>query len=322
MTGAPDSAPEQGDQPVPPQARPEACEFDLTAPLPLPARVRLFATDLDGTLLNSALEVGPFAKRAIPRAAAAGVELVFVTGRPPRWLVPVVAATGHAGYAVCANGALIVDLATQRLLKATPVAHELGVEVVGRLREMVPGIRFAIEYMPAGELAAASVDGLSGMTAVGYESDYHSVWAPPGAARADVLELLERGPTIKLLGSPPAVSGHDSDSLLSLVAGEFAGQLHVTHSGARGAIVEIQSGEIDKAVGLADVAARLGVARGDVVAVGDMPNDVPMIRWAGTSYAVANAHPLARAAADHLVAASDDDGVGRLLSAIVAAAGS
>lgn len=296
-----------------PHQRPEL--GDVT----VPERVRLFATDLDGTLLNSALEVGPYARWAIPRAAAAGIELVFVTGRPPRWLVPVVAATGHAGHAVCANGALIVDLARQRLLRATPVAPELARAVVERLRRLVPGIRFAAEYMPSPELGAAA-EGLAEMTVVGYEAEYHSAWAPPGAVRADVLDLLERGPTIKLLGSPPATSGHDSDSLLSLVAGEFAGDLHVTHSGALGAIVEIQSGEIDKAVGLAEVAGWLGVARDDVLAVGDMPNDVPMLHWAGMSYAVANAHPLARAAAAHLVASNDDDGVGRLLSAIIGGA--
>ncbi|MGV1005964.1 MAG: HAD family hydrolase [Candidatus Nanopelagicales bacterium] len=299
--------------------------FDLEAPLPLPSQVGLFATDLDGTLLSSGLTVGATALRAIRDAGAVGLEFAFVTGRPPRWLIPVIEATGHDGYAVCANGALVIDLAHERLVKAHPIETGLAVEVVTRLRELVPGISFAIERIllssGAGpvDLAAASAQGLRGMTTVGYEPAYDPPWAPlPGTERGDILELIQRGPTIKLLGTPPAEAEHDADSLLALAVSEFADQLHLTHSGTREVIVEIMSGEVNKGVGLAEVASRLGVAQQAVVAVGDMPNDIAMLRWAGTSYAVANAHPLVRAAADHLVASNDDDGVGRLLAAIVA----
>jgi hydroxymethylpyrimidine pyrophosphatase-like HAD family hydrolase len=52
-----------------------------------------------------------------------------------------------------------------------------------------------------------------------------------------------------------------------------------------------------------------------------MPNDIALIRAAGTGYAVANAHPAARAAADHILPSNADDGVGRLLEAILAAHG-
>jgi hypothetical protein len=53
------------------------------------------------------------------------------------------------------------------------------------------------------------------------------------------------------------------------------------------------------------------------VAIGDMPNDVPMLRWAGRSYAVANAHPAAQAAADEVVASNDDDAVAALLESLL-----
>ena len=46
-----------------------------------------------------------------------------------------------------------------------------------------------------------------------------------------------------------------------------------------------------------------------MIAFGDMPNDLPMLEWAGTSYAVANAHPTVLTAADHVTASNDDDGV-------------
>ena len=50
-----------------------------------------------------------------------------------------------------------------------------------------------------------------------------------------------------------------------------------------------------------------------MVAFGDMPNDLPMLEWAGTSYAMANAHPSVRALADHVAPSHDDDGVAQVL---------
>jgi hydroxymethylpyrimidine pyrophosphatase-like HAD family hydrolase len=49
------------------------------------------------------------------------------------------------------------------------------------------------------------------------------------------------------------------------------------------------------------------------MAIGDMPNDVPMLEWAGRSYAVANAHPAVLDAADEVVGSNDDDAVAILI---------
>ena len=58
----------------------------------------------------------------------------------------------------------------------------------------------------------------------------------------------------------------------------------------------------------------MGIGPRDVVAFGDMPNDLPMLEWAGTSYAMANAHASVRDLADHLAPANDDDGVAVVLA--------
>jgi hydroxymethylpyrimidine pyrophosphatase-like HAD family hydrolase len=50
-----------------------------------------------------------------------------------------------------------------------------------------------------------------------------------------------------------------------------------------------------------------------------MPNDLAMLDWAGTSYAVANAHPDVLAATTYRAAANEDDGVAQVIERIVAA---
>ncbi len=87
-----------------------------------------------------------------------------------------------------------------------------------------------------------------------------------------------------------------------------------TWSGER--LVEISALGVTKAATLSLVADELAVDATDVIAFGDMPNDLPMLEWAGTSYAMANADPLVLDAADHVAPSNDDDGVARVLTEV------
>jgi hydroxymethylpyrimidine pyrophosphatase-like HAD family hydrolase len=89
----------------------------------------------------------------------------------------------------------------------------------------------------------------------------------------------------------------------------------MTHSSTT-ALVEISAAGVSKASGLARFAARHGVDAADVVAFGDMPNDLPMLAWAGQPYAVAGGHPDVLAAVGRVVPGPEDDGVARTLEAL------
>ena len=59
---------------------------------------------------------------------------------------------------------------------------------------------------------------------------------------------------------------------------------------------------------------RRGISAEDVIAFGDMPNDLPMLLWAGHAVAVANAHPEVLEVADEVTLSNDDDGVAEVLA--------
>jgi hypothetical protein len=65
------------------------------------------------------------------------------------------------------------------------------------------------------------------------------------------------------------------------------------------------------------VAAQHGIEPNEVAVVGDMPNDLPMLAWAGHSYAVANAHPSVLEAAQYRLPSNDDDAVARLIEQLL-----
>ncbi len=79
---------------------------------------RLVASDVDGTLLDPYERVPARAGAAIERLVAAGVGFVLVTGRPPRWIPPVVALLPVTRLAVCANGGVLYDAVEDRVLWA------------------------------------------------------------------------------------------------------------------------------------------------------------------------------------------------------------
>ena len=89
-------------------------------------------------------------------------------------------------------------------------------------------------------------------------------------------------------------------------------ELDVTFSTGHG-LIELSAPGVTKGTGLAGVATELGVPPADVVAFGDMPNDLPMLQWAGWGVAMANAHPGVLATADEITAPNSEDGLALVL---------
>ena len=93
----------------------------------------------------------------------------------------------------------------------------------------------------------------------------------------------------------------------------LVGHLVTTTWSSTGALVEISAAHVTKASTLALLCDELGVSSDEVVAFGDMPNDLAMLAWAGTSYAMANAHPSVLAQAGRQAPSNEDDGVAAVL---------
>jgi hydroxymethylpyrimidine pyrophosphatase-like HAD family hydrolase len=110
--------------------------------------------------------------------------------------------------------------------------------------------------------------------------------------------------------------GHDGADFLARVTAVVGDAAVVSYSGASG-LAEISAAGVTKAAVLAAHCEGLQVAAEHVWAFGDMPNDVPMLTWAGTSFAVTDGHPDARAAADRVCPSNDDDGVAYVLERIL-----
>ncbi len=258
--------------------------------------MRMVATDLDGTIVRADGTISARSIAAFDACERAGVHVVFVTGRPPRWMGEVAEATGHRGTAICANGALVYDLGEERVLRAHTLETDTVREVVKRARDVLGDVAVGLE----------TLDGFL------REPAYRTRWDATSHQRVGTLdELLEPAPSVvKVLLRHETTTG---DEMLAATREALEGLAEPTHSNVNDSLVEVSALGVSKASTLAEFATEHDIGPEDVVAFGDMPNDLQMLGWAGRGYAMANGHPEALAAAAHVAPPCDEDGVAQVI---------
>jgi Cof subfamily protein (haloacid dehalogenase superfamily) len=255
---------------------------------------RLVATDLDGTLLHSDGTVSPRTREVLAELDARGVPVVFTTGRPIRWMESLWSEVGGHGLAICSNGGIVYDVARRRVRESRAVPREVALAIAESLRDEVPGTTFAIEH----------TEGWATEVEFPRHPDDHGE-----RVSGDLAEIF-RDDVVKVLAVHRDL---DPEEFWRRVE-ERVGDVVTTTWSSTFALVEISAAGVTKASTLASLSAGLGVGPDEVIAFGDMPNDLPLLEWAGTSFAMDNAHQLVREMADHVAPGNDDDGVARVLA--------
>ncbi|MBP2472908.1 Cof subfamily protein (haloacid dehalogenase superfamily) [Crossiella equi] len=267
----------------------------------MPIFPTLVATDLDGTLLRHDYSVSARTLAALAAVREAGAEVVLVTARPPRFVEALAERTGLSGIALCGNGATVYDLVSHTVLTSRTLSGDTARTVAKALLNALPTFGFAIEtgfdkhFEPGYTLEMPEDQGAEVPVA-----SFEQLW-------------LQDVPIVKILAHCP---GHEADALVATAVSVAPDLAHYTHSGGRG-LLEISAHGVGKAEALAEFCAERGIPAAEVIAFGDMPNDLSVLAWAGTGCAVANAHPAVLAAADRVTASNEEDGVAQVLEELL-----
>lgn len=236
---------------------------------------RVIAIDLDGTLLDNNSAVTDRSRRALTSATEAGVRVVIVTGRPPRD-TDAIAALFDCAAVVCANGAHIRVPGQDTLIREFD--RDNAEEILKVLPEALPSLGFGVD--------------------TGTEFFHDTVYAqhlPAWGSRRDVGGVLDDPKELLDVASPllkivARSSTHPVDHMLATAEGSIGQLADVTYSGGYG-LVEISETGVNKGSTLELLCKDWGVTAEEVVAFGDMPNDLSSLTWAGTGYMMANGHP-------------------------------
>ena len=263
-------------------------------------RPKLIATDLDGTIVTYNFGISKETIATFTKAHQLGVEIFFVTGRPPRWMVEI-SETFSFGNAICGNGAMLYDLRTGQVIEQWLIPVAAQIATVNRLREVIPQVAFAIEnhdsfqrevtYIPRWDI---------GLDSLGV-ADITSVMTSP------TLKILVRCPNNELT----------SDQMLEIASKEIGHLVNVTHSNPNESLLEISALGVSKGETLAKLAKKLGIIADDCVSFGDNPNDFSMLSWCGRSFAMADGHPDGIKYAKALAPASTEHGVSQIIEELL-----
>lgn len=263
-------------------------------------RPKLIATDLDGTIVNHDGRISERTVNTFKRARDLGIEIFFVTGRPPRWMPEIREAFGF-GSAICGNGAMLYDLMGDKVLEEWLIELPEQRETVRRLRLAIPEVSFAVEshsyfhrekaYIPRWDV---------GLDNIGVHT----------------IEEVIKSPALKMLARC-SQQNLSSDEMLAIALKELDGLVTVTHSNPHDSLLEISALGVSKGATLARMAECLGIRAEECVTFGDNPNDFSMLEWAGRSYAMSSGHPDGAKYAKSVAGACEDDGVAIAIEALL-----
>lgn len=261
----------------------------------------LIATDLDGTLVpNDSTVISGYTADVLARVDRAGVPVVFVTARPLRWMDGFWPYVARHGLAIVSNGAIVYDARARAVRALSGIAPADGLALTEVIARAVPGATFAIECL----------DGIR--QDPNFRERYR---VPDGSPRGPLADIWD-APAVKVLVRHERMADEEFRDRVVAVVGDAA-----TATWSVPGLVEISASGVTKATALTTLCRELGVPAAEVIAFGDMPNDLLMLAWAGRSYAMANAHQSVLDAADFVAPACEHDGVAQVLDTLIGGSG-
>lgn len=259
--------------------------------------VRLLATDLDGTLLNSLGQVSQVNAETIQLAKEHDIITVAATARSIRSTAIISDKANLGPFAICQNGAAVYDLKSGELLSHTSISEDASKSIVATLRKVLPGTVFSIEkldrFIPESGFFPTPLPGL-------FEEPVENV-----------IEHID-APITKIICRHPMIPHHE----LRAVAAEIGGQEADTTSAGLDWL-DFQAPGVSKATGLSLVASLLGVDQKQSAAIGDQHNDAAMLRWVNYSAAPENAIPEIRSQVHWIAPSNGGNGVSAFIEHLI-----
>jgi Cof subfamily protein (haloacid dehalogenase superfamily) len=261
--------------------------------------VQAFACDLDGTLIGRDGALRPRTRAAIARARAKGIPVLVATGRMFRSVRPYLDQASLSEPVVCYQGAAVVDPGSGEFLLHAPLDLDVAREAIEALAELglSPNVYVDDQLFVARETE--------------YSRAYSVFQHLPVTEVGDLLAWLDRPPTkLVQVAEPPLLA-----EIRPGLERRFDGRMFVTTSLPY--MLELGNPSVTKGSGIAFVATQLELDLEHVIAFGDGENDVELLDVAGAGVAVETGHPRLLAIADATCAGPEDEGVARVIEAVL-----
>lgn len=282
--------------------------------------VRLVAIDMDGTLLPTfSQSISPRNARALKAAQEAGITVAIATGRRTTYTAPMLDGLGMRADMplITSNGAVTRTLGGEALDRShldARVARELC-----KLLRPFGTLVFTFDRTGRGELILEDMDQAHKRIALWVEANRSAIEVVKPLEKAivdgdDPIQGMVCGGLDAMKRAEQALNTSQWANACSCVRTEYASRDL--------SILDLMPPGVSKGWALARLAARLGIDRKEVMAIGDNWNDADMLEWAGQPVLMGNAANDLRARAKlrgwKQARPNDADGVGIVLEEAIA----
>ena len=265
--------------------------------------IRLVAIDLDGTLLKDDKTICPENIEAIGKALKQGCKIVLASGRSFESMKREIDALGLgvAGqYAIGLNGGILFETSDGKLLARNGMRPEEAEEIIDLSRTW------------EAEVNAQLYDG-DGVCVERWDTTtdfYQKVTRATPVVVSDLKTLASEAVKIGFFlkqGNPDPAGPLDEAKALKQRA-EAVKPEHVNCLISAPYLVEFCDERNNKGSGLIKLGEILGIDISEMIAIGDLDNDLPMIRTAGLGVAMKNAPAEVKAEADYVTERTNNEG--------------
>jgi len=261
----------------------------------------MIVMDMDDTLLNDQLEISKENESAIRKARNAGITIVLASGRP----TPAMQSFAYdldfhsGGYLISYNGAYVDDLATGETMFEVCLTQYEAKLLVQTARAQNVGLHTYID----GEIVTDNINAHTN-----YEAELTGM--PIRVVLDLAKEIQSSVPKLLMVGEPDRIK-----TLKTTLSKSMSGRFMISIS--KPVFLEFTNQEVDKSRGIDVICQKLGIAKSDVMAIGDSYNDLTMIRDCGVGVAMGNAPEDIKVVADVTTASCLENGVAKIIEQVL-----
>jgi Cof subfamily protein (haloacid dehalogenase superfamily) len=278
---------------------------------PKPGSIRLLATDIDGTLLNPQFQISDADLNALRRANAAGIEVVLVTGRRHTFALPIAKQLGFDLWLISSNGAV-----TRSLSGETFHRDLMPLDTCRRLCEGMQEFRghtvLTFDKETKGAIVLEHLDDLSSSIRRWLEKnmEYIEFVVPiEKALVTDPVQTMFCGSVAKMKEALAAIEGCGMDAQITVLRTEYPERDL--------SMIDVLNAGCSKGHALERWANYRGIAREEVMAIGDNHNDIEMLAFAGRPVIMGNACAELRGRGWKVTLGNDQGGVAAAVDAVL-----
>lgn len=273
--------------------------------------IRLIAVDLDGTLLNSKLEISGPNRQALAAAAERGAQIVITTGRRYHSARPLLDSLPFPITLITSNGAMIRTLDGE-LLHRNFLPRKVAIQVLEASTDYRPYAVAIFDLASRGQVMMQQDASLEGPLRWYLKTARDCLLQV-----SDLPEALPGDPIQVMFGGAPAFLEPLENLLRSSAAG---GYIHLTwtkYLTRNISLLDVMNRGCSKASGLRWLLNQTGCTPSEVMAIGDNFNDLEMLQMAGYPVVMGNSSPGLNRNGWHATLSNDEDGVATAVRELV-----